>query len=753
MRILGVILLPLAGAFPRALRSSGRDFVSDSGRVVRLHAGEMHYFRVPEIHWEDRLQRLRAMGLNAVSTYVPWNWHEAAEGSFDFSSDRKDVVRFLRLARQQDLLVIFRPGPYICAEWDFGGLPAWLLGRAMQEGFNLRTGDQKYLAFVDRFWDELLPRVKPELLENGGSVAAIQLENEYGHWGDANQPSDRAYFEHLRKLVRRHLGPSVLLITTDDDEAVAQGRGGLPDVLAAVNIGPWQEDVRKHLEKVFGNARLHNGDAPELVMELWSGWFQMWQHDDSAKKQFQTPGGQLLDYVKALLDRNASFTLYMAHGGTNFGFWPSAGFTMPEFGSSIRWHSAFVSTSYDYAAPIAEDGARLGRHGLGSDGVDKYGGLRNLLARHRGMEDPPLPEEPSPPALTAYPGAGHAGEVPMRRKASLRDPAALEVLRSGGAPALVPQPRAMELHGQQGGMVLYRYHPADPAALGHAIERWHAEGSGREPRFWPRVVVALLAAVAGATFLWRCPRCCRCCSVCAVFMASIAFNVHDRWSQPDQAPLVLRARDRVTVWQGDTLVQRPHLNLEHVCCPWQILDLAVSLAHQGSGSLDVLVENLGRRAFMPRHFMGEAFGLRDIWYDWKGLVGARIGSAPLPGQWETFALPLADLHGLNGSAPAQSLGAAAGSGPTFFEGEFFAPEEESGLADSYLRFEAGPWQTGVAYINGFNLGRYWRGAAAPLGLYVPKSLFRRGRNALVLLEMEPVPSDEGASVRFEATRG
>jgi len=750
---LSLLILSLAEAFPRALRIVGRDFVSDTGQIVQLHAGEMHYFRVPEVYWEDRLKRLRAMGLNAVSTYIAWNWHETTEGSFDFASDRKDVAKFLKLARQQGLLVIFRPGPYICAEWDFGGMPAWLLGRALRENFNLRTGDQRYLHFVDRFWGELLPRVRPELLENGGALAVLQLENEYGHWGDANQPSDRAYFEHLRSLARRHLGPGVLLITTDDDEAVARGRGGLPDVFAAVNFGPWEADARKHLDKVFANARLHNGEAPELVMELWSGWFQMWQHDENTKKQFKVAGKQLLDYVAALLERNASFTLYMAHGGTNFGLWPSAGFTMPEMGASFKWTSAFVSTSYDYAAPIAEDG----RHGFGGDGVDKYAGLRSLLASHQSPDDP-LPEEPALPRFASYSGQGPSGEVPLRRRAPLRDPAALEALRQGEAWALGGEPEAMELQGQQGGVALYRHRPADPDALRRAVARWHSEGSGRAPLLWPRMAVAVLAAAAGTTFMWRHLRCCRCCSVCAAIFVAVAFNVHDRWSKPDEAPLVLLARDRVTVWQGEALVLKPYLNIEHTCCPWQVRDLAVNVMPDGPGTLDVLVENLGRRAFMPRGYIGEGAGLRHIWYDWKGLVSARIGSEPLAGQWELHVLPLADLHGLNGSAPPPSEPQAAapapqGSGPTFFEGQFFVPEDDAGPADSYLCLEAGPWSTGVAYVNGFNLGRYWRGAAAPLDLYVPKSALHQGRNVVVLLEMEPPVTEEGAVLSLKAARG
>nr|WP_329811810.1 beta-galactosidase [Streptomyces sp. GSL17-113] len=182
---------------PRELTVDARGFLR-AGRPHQIISAAVHYFRVLPEQWSDRLARLRAMGVNTVETYIAWNVHEPEPGAFDFSGGR-DVAAFVRTADELGLDVILRPGPYICAEWEFGGLPGWLLATP---GIRLRCRDAHYLAAVDRWFDALVPRLVPLQATRGGPVVAMQVENEYGSYG-----TDRGYLEHLRAgLSRRGTG-------------------------------------------------------------------------------------------------------------------------------------------------------------------------------------------------------------------------------------------------------------------------------------------------------------------------------------------------------------------------------------------------------------------------------------------------------------------------------------------------------------------------------------------------------------------
>mmetsp|Transcript_34952 Transcript_34952/g.96626 ORF Transcript_34952/g.96626 Transcript_34952/m.96626 type:complete len:706 (+) Transcript_34952:78-2195(+) len=672
----------------------GNSFIlSRNGEKLQVHAGEMHYFRVPEIYWEDRLQRLRAMGLNTVSTYVPWNWHEQQEGVFDWSSDRKDVSKFLRLAHEVGLYVILRAGPYICAEWEFGGLPAWLLRYTLKDGMRFRSSDKKYLSFVDRYWDELMPKVRKELLENGGSVAMVQLENELGALQDPKAPPDVLYMEHLQVSARKHLGPRVFLFSTDN----SKGSVSVPGLFQAVNLGPWQKEPRKHLDEMFGAAQKLNGDAPEFAMELWTGWFEMWHKSSWDEDRFREPGQHLVDYVEDMLRRNASFTLYMAHGGTNFGAWNSGTIVMHgsleprsllgQAGSGGASgltpevvHSTFVTTSYDYAAPISEEG----RHYAGRDGVDKFVGIRRLLSQYRSPSDGPIPDEPPFQTLSDY------GTLTLERRASLRDPNALEALCSGGWQTGPPQP--MEMHGQQLGMVLYRFSPTEQSGSGTPF---------------------LLSADEPA------------------------------------ATLSVKGKDRVTVWHGESLVSNLIMNVEHGNGGQAFHNVTTPPLEPGrAGVVDILTENLGRRAYICTQDFGY---LPDLYNDWKGIAEEPLlDGERLTGQWSFCQLPLEDLAKLGGSAP-QASSATVAPGPAFFEGTLVVKGEPAG--DTFLRFDAGPWKTGSAYLNGFHLGRYWRDARGPFDLYVPKSVLRDGTNYVVVLEMDPSEVFGTALVHLSDVRG
>lgn len=679
--------------------------LGQDGPEVQIRAGEMHYFRVPEIYWDDRLKRLRSMGLNAVSTYVPWNWHEQHDGTFDFASKRKNITKFLRLAKDHGLYVIVRAGPYICAEWEFGGLPAWLLGHVLKTGMRFRSSDSAYLSYVDRYWAQLLPMVRGELQENGGAVAMVQLENELGALQSPGQKPDYAYMQHLQKTARTYLGNRVLLISTDN----GHGNVATPGVFQAINLGPWYEPKR-HLDDSFSLVRKINGNVgPDFVMELWAGWFQMWHTSSWDEGKYRQAGTSLSNYVEELMKRNASFTLYMAHGGTNFGGWNSgttvmwgAPETTPAFraktsllGRRVKKHKgksrerppidvqekvvhmSFVTTSYDYAAPISEEG----RHGIGGDGTDKFEAVKNAIQKYTPSSEQ-FPPEPAFPKLKKY------GTVQMARGASLMHPAVLDVLCEGGFQEGDPQP--MEMRGQQLGMILYRFTP------------------GSEDN------ILLEKGDVGAE-------------------------------------LNLKGKDRMTVWHGGDRILNGYTNLAHGNSGKQFRNITTDpLEPARSGTLDVLVENLGRRAY----FCGVDYGfLPEFFNDWKGLAEAPLlAGRTLEGNWTTCSLPLENLWHFNGSAPLSGEGPfEAEHAPTFFEGTFHVDWKPD--ADTFLRLDSGPWHTGSVYLNGFHLGRYWRDARGPFDLYVPKSSVYKGWNRIVLLEMNPSPHWVSPTVVLDDTRG
>ncbi|WP_369379819.1 beta-galactosidase family protein [Streptomyces sp. cg36] len=355
-----------------------KDFLLD-GRPVRLLSGALHYFRVHESQWGHRLAMLRAMGLNCVETYVPWNLHEPAPGRF---RDPGALGRFLDAARAAGLWAIVRPGPYICAEWENGGLPHWLTGSL---GRRARTRDAEYLAHVGRWFGELLPQVVARQADRGGPVLMVQVENEYGSYG-----TDTAYLAELAALLRE-LGVSVPLFTSDGPEDHMLTGGSLPGVLATANFGSGAREA-------FGALRRHRPDGPLMCMEFWCGWFEHWGADPVARD-----AGDAAAELRAILECGASVNLYMAHGGTSFAGWAGANRDGAEHLGALRPDV----TSYDYDAPVDERGRPTA----------KFWAFREVLAEYA---DGPLPELPPPPkelgspvavALTEFVAAGELLEA------------------------------------------------------------------------------------------------------------------------------------------------------------------------------------------------------------------------------------------------------------------------------------------------------------------------------------------------------
>jgi hypothetical protein len=286
------------------------------GQRVFLKSGAIHYFRLPRAEWGELLDKVKKAGCNCVETYIPWNWHEEIEGNWDFSND-KDLEAFLQMCAERDLYVIVRPGPYICAEWDFGGLPWWL---SAKENMKYRCYHQPFLHYVDLYFDELVPRILPYLITNSGTVIMVQVENEFQALGKP----DKKYMEYLRDgLITR--GINVPLVTC---------YGGVKGAVEFRNFWSHADEHAKTLDERFE-------DQPKGVLEFWVGWFEQW---GGAKANQKT--APLLEKALYELLREGFTTInyYMFFGGTNFDHWG---------GRTIGEHT-FMVTSYDYDAPLTE---------------------------------------------------------------------------------------------------------------------------------------------------------------------------------------------------------------------------------------------------------------------------------------------------------------------------------------------------------------------------------------------------------------
>ena len=400
---LSLLLLASAACLGAAERHTfalaGDDFLLD-GKPFQIISGEMHPARIPDAYWRQRIRMAKAMGCNTVAVYVFWNYHETAEGRFDFTTGNHDIARFMRICQEDGLWVLLRPGPYVCAEWDFGGLPPYLL---RIPDLKVRCLDTRYMAAAERYIRALARVVKPLQASEGGPILMVQIENEYGSYGN-----DRNYLERLRQ-VWQEAGIHMPFYTADGATTTMLEAGTLPG--AAVGLDPGTSNAQ------FDLARRMNPGVPVFASEIYPGWLTHWG------EQWQRPDiGPVLKQLQTLLDNHRSFNLYLVHGGTNFGFWAGAN-------SGGKGYEPDV-TSYDYDAPVNEQGRATA----------KYQALRELLGRYR-TGGAALPDIPAAiPAIAIPP-------VAMRAYASIW----------GNLPAPVAsvQPRPMETFGQYHGLMVY----------------------------------------------------------------------------------------------------------------------------------------------------------------------------------------------------------------------------------------------------------------------------------------------------------
>ena len=376
------------------------NFYKDGKKHVIL-AGAMHYFRIPREYWYDRLLKLKECGFNTVETYTCWNLHEPREGEFNFSGNL-DVVKYIETAKELGLDVILRPGPYICAEMDFGGLPAWLL---KYEKMQLRCNDETFVSKVERYFKVLLAKIKPLLSTNGGNVTMIQVENEYGSYGN-----DKEYLAKIVEIYKK-CGIDCLYFTSDGPDKFALAGGAIDGCLAVANFGSKPEMRLAKLKEFHPN-------QPVMCGEYWCGWFDHWfeeHHTRTAK--------EIADDFEGFFKIGASLNFYMFHGGTNFGFTNGA-----NYDNVYRP----TVTSYDYSSPLSEAGDR----------TPTYYAVRDIIQRYYGNVPPITATETK---KIAY------GKVELTECADL-----FENLDRISKPIYSPTPKFMEEFGQNFGYILYR---------------------------------------------------------------------------------------------------------------------------------------------------------------------------------------------------------------------------------------------------------------------------------------------------------
>ena len=344
-----------AASKPGTFTTGNKTFLLN-GKPFVVKAAEVHYPRIPRPYWEHRIQMCKALGMNTVCIYVFWNIHEQKEGQFDFTGNN-DVAEFCRIAQKNGMYVIVRPGPYVCAEWEMGGLPWWLLKK---KDIKLRERDPYFMERVKIFEQKVGEQLAPLTIQNGGPIIMIQVENEYGSYGE-----DKPYVSEIRDCLRSIYGKELSLFQCDWSSNFE--KNGLDDLTWTMNFG-----TGANINDQFRRLGELRPNAPQMCSEFWSGWFDKWgaRHETRAAKD-------MVEGMDEMLSKGISFSLYMTHGGTSFGHW--AGANSPGFAPDV--------TSYDYDAPINEYG----------HATPKFWELRKMMAKYNdGKKLPAVPKAPMP---------------------------------------------------------------------------------------------------------------------------------------------------------------------------------------------------------------------------------------------------------------------------------------------------------------------------------------------------------------------
>lgn len=375
-----------------------QDFLLD-GKPFQMISGELHPSRIPAEYWRQRIRMVKAMGCNTIAAYIFWNYHESNPGVYDFKTGNHNIARFIRICKEEGMWVLLRPGPYVCAEWDFGGLPVWLL---KTPDIKLRCMDPRYMSAVTRYIRHLAAEVKPLLCTSGGPILMTQIENEYGSYGN-----DKIYLETLRKLWLAN-GINGPFYTSDGATPYMLDAGNIDGAAIGLDSGTSDDDFIQSGKK--------NPNVPAFSSETYPGWLTHWK-----EKWARPDTNDLKKDITYLLEHHRSFNLYVAHGGTNFGFTAGAN------AGSAKEYQPHV-TSYDYDAPINEQG----------NPTPKFFMLRRLISNSVTYK---IPELPAPIAAISIPAISLS--------------ALTSIWQQLPAPVQSAQPVPMESLGQNQGIMLY----------------------------------------------------------------------------------------------------------------------------------------------------------------------------------------------------------------------------------------------------------------------------------------------------------
>lgn len=552
-------------------------------KPFKIISGSFHYFRTVPEYWQDRLEKLVNMGCNTVETYIPWNFHEANKGEFRFDGDR-DIERFIRLAKELGLYMIIRPSPYICAEWEFGGLPAWLL---RDRNMRLRCSYEPYLKAVKDYYSVLIPKLVPYQIDKGGNIILVQIENEYGYYGN-----DTAYLEFLRDTMRE-MGITVPFVTSDGPWSEQVFKSGMVgEALPTGNFGSAAEWQFGQMKQFIGE------DKPLMCMEFWNGWFDAW-----GEEHHTTPSEKASAELEEILKRG-SVNFYMFEGGTNFGFMSGR-----NGGSKTG-----DVTSYDYDAPLTEDGQITA----------KYEAFKNVLAKYTDIKTVPLSMDIK---RKSY------GTISCTGRADL-----FSVLEKISEPVRSVYPLTMEDIGQNYGYILYRTKLKD----GETVNGIRFENAADR-----------IECYHNGEYVYT----------------AFGENIHEKFEPTEK---------------------------------------------RTGGVIDLLCENIGRENF--------GTGLES---QRKGISGGVAINDHRQFGFEIFPLPLDEEQiGKISFDEGYSEGR-----PAFYRFEFEADE----LGDTFLETEG--FGKGCAFINGFNLGRFWD-IGPQKQLYLPAPLLKKGKNTVIIFETE-----------------
>lgn len=563
------------------------DFYLD-GKPFKIISGAIHYFRTVPEYWQDRLEKLVNIGCNTVETYIPWNFHEPKRGEFLWEG-MHDICRFIELAQNLGLYIIIRPSPYICSEWELGGLPAWLL---KDRNMRLRCSYKPYLDEVKRYYSQLMPKLAAYQIDRGGKIILMQIENEYGYFGN-----DKVYLEFLRDTMRE-FGITVPFVTSDGPWNKQGFKAGSVDgALATGNFGSGAEWQFGKMSEYMGS------DKPLMCMEFWNGWFDAWG-DNHHTTSPENAAHELDELLK-----RGSINFYMFEGGTNFGFMN---------GRNAGSKTADV-TSYDYDAPLTEDG-RI---------TQKYLACKEVILKYTDIKTVPL--------TTEIKRHGY-GTVKCCGKVGL-----LDILGRISTPIKSSYPMSMEESGQSYGYILYRAklaenEPLNDIRLDNVFDRVQCYVDGKH------------------------------------MFTAFADNLYDTF-KPQTTSV--------------------------------------------GSEIDLLCENIGRENF--------GMGLEN---QRKGVVGGVIINGHRHYGYEIYPLEL-EQRQLEKIAFTDSCPEGV---PAFYKFDFTVDE----ACDTFL--DTSGFAKGCAFINGFNLGRFWE-IGPQKRLYIPAPLLRKGTNTIIIFETEGIAHD------------